>query len=137
MAVDSSFTFYLRNEWNNDYFCLHDGNKIEATHDTLKIYSFNSDSDKWYHPLPEFDLFHVYLSWNRSSTANGFVWEMITESDKQHKNSVREYTIESMKVSDVINMSSKTGFNIKFTSDSNAGVQNWFKRFVLEYVMLD
>jgi hypothetical protein len=47
------------------------------------------------------------------------------ESDKnrnKNKNSVKLYTIESMKVSEFINPNNKTSFNIMFTSDHSNSI---------------
>jgi hypothetical protein len=58
-------------------------------------------------------------------------------SDKYtDKNRVKEYPVDLMKISGVINTSSGRCFKIRFTNDGNASVHTWLKRFVLEYVML-
>jgi hypothetical protein len=90
----------------------------------------------WHLPLHELDFSHFYFHWNLSSAWNGFLCEIVAdnENDKQHKNLVKQHILESMKWSDV--MSNKNGFNIRFTNDGNVCIHIWFKRFLLDYVML-
>jgi hypothetical protein len=87
-------------------------------------------------PLHELDFSHFYLHLNLSSAGNGFLCEIVAEigTEKQHKNLVKQHYLESMKGSNV--MSNKKGFNTKFTNDGNTCVHIWFKRLLLDYVML-
>jgi hypothetical protein len=78
----------------NDYFSLPDGNTIDTNHETVKVYSFNSDAWNYYQLLPELDLSPVYLHWDLSSTANGYVCEMMIDNEVIY---IKEYPLDSMK----------------------------------------
>jgi hypothetical protein len=85
------------------------------------------------HLLPELDLSHVYLCWDRSSsTTNCYVCEMMNDKEGIY---IKESAIDNMKVYGVIDR--KKGFNIWFSSDVENVIHIWFKRLALEYVMLN
>jgi hypothetical protein len=77
MLADTSFTFYFMSEWTYNYFSLSDRNNLETSDDTMKIYSFNYDTDNSYHPLPDFDLSHAYLHCDLISSAYGFLCKIV------------------------------------------------------------
>jgi hypothetical protein len=41
MSIDTSFAFYLMDDWTNGYFSLPDGNTIDSNQNIVKVYSFN------------------------------------------------------------------------------------------------
>jgi hypothetical protein len=43
IPADKSFTFYLMNNWINDYFSLPHENNIDINHNSVKVDLFNSD----------------------------------------------------------------------------------------------
>jgi hypothetical protein len=81
--------------------------------------------------LPELDLSHAYLDWDLSHIAHGYVCEMMADKETNY---VKEFGLDSMKVSRVV--SSKKGAHIWFTIDGANAVHIWFRRLVLENVML-
>jgi hypothetical protein len=107
MPADTSFAFNLMVDWTNDYFSQPDGIAIDSNHNTVKLYSFNSDAENYYQPRPEFHLSHVYFHLDLSSTANRYVCEIMTDKDAIY---IKEYPLDSMKVSRIV--SSKKGVHI-------------------------
>jgi hypothetical protein len=57
--------------------------------------------------LGELDLSHAYFHWDLSSTANGYLWEMMAEKEVNY---IKEYPLDSMKVSGIV--SCKKGIRI-------------------------
>jgi hypothetical protein len=82
MSADTSLTFYLMNDWTNNYISLSDGNTIDSNHDTIKVYSFNRNPGNNIQSLPELDLSHIYLHLDLSSTiAYDYVRKMMTDKE--------------------------------------------------------
>jgi hypothetical protein len=44
----------------------------------------------------------------------------------KNQNYFKEFPLDSMKVSGVINMKCKTDFNVKFANDGDTGTHHWF-----------
>jgi hypothetical protein len=65
------------------------------------------------------------LHWNRDSFANDYVSDIN-----------KEYQFESMKLGN-INTSLNSSFKISLINDDNACIHAWFKRLLLECMMLD
>jgi hypothetical protein len=132
ISADTSFTFNLMSDCTNDYFSLPDGDTIDSNHGIAKVYLFNSDTGNYYQSRPELDLFHVYLHLDLCScTANVYVCEMMTDKKTFY---IKEYTLDSLKVSGIAR--NKKRVHILFISDDENGVTIWFRRLMLEHVML-
>jgi hypothetical protein len=127
--ANTSLIFYFTNEWTCNYFSLPDDDNIDINHDTVKLFGFNNDTNNWYQPLSDFDLSHVYLNWDLVST--GYVCEIVGEV--KNRTYAKEYGIADIKVSGIVDMSSKTDFNIRLTNDGrSSGVYIWLTRLMLE-----
>jgi hypothetical protein len=48
ISSDLIFSFYLIDNWTNDYFSLSDDDKIDSSHQTVKVFSLNSDQNNFY-----------------------------------------------------------------------------------------
>jgi hypothetical protein len=78
------------------------------------------------------DLSHAYLHWDQSrSTVHGYMCQMMIRKEKIY---IQEYGIDKIKDSGIIG--SKKFVHIWFSSEGDIGIQFWFWRTVLEFVML-
>jgi hypothetical protein len=115
------FTFFLMNDWTNQYCSVSFGYICDTYHNSV---SFGSEMNS-YEQITELDLSHVNLHLALDSISNGYPTEIEKESQ-----------IESMKQGK-INRGGKRTFKIYFCNDdSNNRIEVLLRKLLLEYVML-